>query len=46
MASILPAGRVGTADDIANAVLFIVTTSYVTGTVLAVDGGLPHAASL
>ena len=46
MASILPAGRVGTAEDIANAVLFIVTTSYVTGTVLAVDGGLPHAASL
>jgi NAD(P)-dependent dehydrogenase (short-subunit alcohol dehydrogenase family) len=42
-AKALPAGRVGTADDIANAVLFLVTTSFVTGTVLAVDGGLPHA---
>jgi NAD(P)-dependent dehydrogenase (short-subunit alcohol dehydrogenase family) len=30
---------VGTAEDIANAVLFLVTTSFVTGTVLAVDGG-------
>lgn len=39
----LPAGRVGTAQDIANAVLFLVTTSYVTGTVLSVDGGLPHS---
>jgi NAD(P)-dependent dehydrogenase (short-subunit alcohol dehydrogenase family) len=43
MANALPAGRVGTAEDIANAVLFLVTTSFVTGTVLAVDGGLPHA---
>ena len=43
MAKALPAGRVGTADDIANAVLFLVTTSFVTGTMLAVDGGLPHA---
>jgi NAD(P)-dependent dehydrogenase (short-subunit alcohol dehydrogenase family) len=39
----LPAGRVGTPDDIANAVLFIVTTSFVTGSVLTVDGGLPHS---
>jgi NAD(P)-dependent dehydrogenase (short-subunit alcohol dehydrogenase family) len=43
MASALPAGRVGTADDIASAVLFVLTNGYVTGTVLAVDGGLPHA---
>ena len=43
MANALPARRVGTADDIANAVLFLVTTSYVTGSVLAIDGGLPHA---
>jgi NAD(P)-dependent dehydrogenase (short-subunit alcohol dehydrogenase family) len=43
MANALPAGRVGTADDIARAVLFLVTSPYVTGTVLAVDGGLPHA---
>jgi NAD(P)-dependent dehydrogenase (short-subunit alcohol dehydrogenase family) len=39
----LPAGRVGNPDDIANAVLFLVTTPFVTGTVLAVDGGLPHS---
>jgi NAD(P)-dependent dehydrogenase (short-subunit alcohol dehydrogenase family) len=43
MASALPAGRVGSADEIANAVLFLVTTPYVTGSVLAIDGGLPHA---
>ncbi len=43
MAAALPAGRVGTPDDIANAVLFLLTTGYVTGTVLVVDGGLPHA---
>jgi NAD(P)-dependent dehydrogenase (short-subunit alcohol dehydrogenase family) len=43
MAKALPAGRVGTAEDVANAVLFLVTTSFVTGTVLAVDGGLPQA---
>lgn len=46
MAKALPAGRVGTADDIANAVLFVVTTGYLTGAVLPVDGGLPHASSL
>jgi NAD(P)-dependent dehydrogenase (short-subunit alcohol dehydrogenase family) len=43
MAKALPVGRVGTAEDIANAVLFLLTTGYVTGTVLVVDGGLPHA---
>lgn len=40
-AELLPAGRVGTADDIANAVRFLLTTSYATGTVMRVDGGLP-----
>ena len=43
VASQLPAGRVGTANDIANAVLFLVTTSFVTGTVLQVDGGVEHS---
>jgi NAD(P)-dependent dehydrogenase (short-subunit alcohol dehydrogenase family) len=43
MAKALPAGRVGTAEDVANAVLFLITSSFVTGTVLAVDGGLPQA---
>jgi NAD(P)-dependent dehydrogenase (short-subunit alcohol dehydrogenase family) len=36
-----PAGRAGTADEIANAVVFFLSaTNYVTGQVLAVDGGL------
>jgi NAD(P)-dependent dehydrogenase (short-subunit alcohol dehydrogenase family) len=42
-AAALPAGRVGTAQDIANAVLFLVSTSYVTGTVIQVDGGVTHS---
>lgn len=36
----LPAGRVGTAEDIAAAALFLMTSDFVTGTVLAVDGGI------
>jgi NAD(P)-dependent dehydrogenase (short-subunit alcohol dehydrogenase family) len=43
VASALPAGRVGTAGDIASAVLFLVTNGFVTGTVLQVDGGVSHA---
>ncbi|HEY1956859.1 MAG TPA: SDR family oxidoreductase [Polyangiaceae bacterium] len=43
MAKALPAGRVGTADDIARAVLFVIESPFVTGTTLVVDGGLPHA---
>jgi NAD(P)-dependent dehydrogenase (short-subunit alcohol dehydrogenase family) len=43
MARALPAGRCGTAEDIASAVHFLITNSFVTGSVLAVDGGLPHA---
>jgi NAD(P)-dependent dehydrogenase (short-subunit alcohol dehydrogenase family) len=36
-----PAGRAGTADDIADAVLFFLTaTEFITGQVIAVDGGL------
>jgi len=36
-----PAGRAGTADEIANAVVFFLTASdFITGQVLAVDGGL------
>jgi 3-oxoacyl-[acyl-carrier protein] reductase len=35
-------GRLGTGDDVANAVLFLVSdlASYVTGQVITVDGGL------
>lgn len=36
-----PAGRAGTGEEIADAVIFFLTTSdFVTGQVLAVDGGL------
>ncbi len=37
----IPLGRLGTSEDIANAVLFLVTSgNYITGQVLQVDGGL------
>jgi 3-oxoacyl-[acyl-carrier protein] reductase len=38
----IPMGKFGSPDDIANAVLFLASekTGYVTGQVLAVDGGL------
>ena len=37
----IPLKRLGTADDIADAVKFLATgTTYVTGQVLQVDGGL------
>jgi len=36
-----PAGRAGTADEIADAVLYFLSASnFVTGQVLAIDGGL------
>ena len=40
--SLIPAGRAGTPDDVANAVLFLVSdgASYVTGTNMAVNGGV------
>jgi len=36
-----PVGRIGSADDVAHAVLFAITNSFVTGTTLKVDGGEP-----
>jgi NAD(P)-dependent dehydrogenase (short-subunit alcohol dehydrogenase family) len=39
-----PVGRVGTADDIARAVAFLVQDSFVTGHVLTCDGGVSLAA--
>ena len=36
-----PAGRIGTPDDIAAAVLFAMTNSFMTGVTLRVDGGEP-----
>jgi NAD(P)-dependent dehydrogenase (short-subunit alcohol dehydrogenase family) len=39
VASALPVGRVGTADDVAHAVLFLMTNGFMTGAVLDIDGG-------
>jgi NAD(P)-dependent dehydrogenase (short-subunit alcohol dehydrogenase family) len=39
VAADLPVGRVGTAEDVAAAVLFLLTNRFVTGSVLDVDGG-------
>jgi NAD(P)-dependent dehydrogenase (short-subunit alcohol dehydrogenase family) len=36
-----PAGRIGTPDDIAAAVLFAMTTTFMTGVTLKIDGGEP-----
>jgi meso-butanediol dehydrogenase/(S,S)-butanediol dehydrogenase/diacetyl reductase len=38
----IPAGRIGTADDVARAVVFLLSddASWITGSVLAVDGGM------
>jgi len=42
IASRIPLGRLGTPDDVAEAVLFLCTeaSSYITGQVIAVDGGM------
>jgi pteridine reductase len=39
LASSVPLGRFGAADDVARAVLFLLRNEYVTGHALAVDGG-------
>ena len=36
-----PAGRIGTVEDVAEAVLFALTNTFLTGTTLKVDGGEP-----
>lgn len=38
-AGMVPAGRVGEGDDVAGAIVYLAGASYVTGTVLPVDGG-------
>jgi ketoreductase RED2 len=38
-----PLGRSGTADDVARAVLALVSNGYITGEILTVDGGLTQA---
>ena len=39
LAQTLPAGHAGTAEDVAQAVVFLMTNPFVTGTVLDIDGG-------
>ena len=36
----VPLGRLGTPEDIANAVAFLLDADYITGVVLQVDGGI------
>ena len=36
-----PAWRIGTSEDVANAVLFAMTNSFLTGVTLKIDGGEP-----
>ena len=36
----IPLGRLGTPEDIANAVAFLLDADYITGVVLQVDGGI------
>lgn len=38
-ATTLPVGRVGTADDVASAIVFVATNGFMTGTVIECDGG-------
>lgn len=39
----LPAGRIGRPEDVADAVAYLVTADYVTGSILPVDGGFTVA---
>jgi NAD(P)-dependent dehydrogenase (short-subunit alcohol dehydrogenase family) len=39
----VPAGRVGTADDVAGAIRYLIGADYVTGSILPVDGGFTVA---
>jgi NAD(P)-dependent dehydrogenase (short-subunit alcohol dehydrogenase family) len=46
LADALPVGRVGTSDDVADAIWHLLTNEFVTGTVLHVDGGHRLAAPM
>jgi NAD(P)-dependent dehydrogenase (short-subunit alcohol dehydrogenase family) len=39
MLGLIPLGRFATLEEIADAAVFLLTATYVTGTVLTVDGG-------
>jgi NAD(P)-dependent dehydrogenase (short-subunit alcohol dehydrogenase family) len=38
-ASLLPVGRVGTSEDLGEAIVALLRNGFVTGTVLTIDGG-------
>ena len=38
-----PMGRLGTPEEVADAVLYLTTAEFATGTILTVDGGLTAA---
>lgn len=40
LAQVYPLGRIGTAEEVAEAIYFLATASFITGAVLSVDGGL------
>jgi NAD(P)-dependent dehydrogenase (short-subunit alcohol dehydrogenase family) len=44
LAGALPVGRVGVAQDVAEAIVFLMTSGFTTGTVLHVEGGHDLAA--
>jgi NAD(P)-dependent dehydrogenase (short-subunit alcohol dehydrogenase family) len=43
LAAAVPTGRIGDDADVAAAIAYVIGASFVTGTVLPVDGGLTHA---
>ena len=40
LAKFYPLGRVGTPEEVAEAIYFLTTATFITGTVLSVDGGI------
>ncbi|MBR2774327.1 MAG: SDR family oxidoreductase [Selenomonadaceae bacterium] len=40
LAKVYPLGRIGTADEVAQAIYFLSSASFITGAILSVDGGL------
>lgn len=40
LAKIYPLGRIGTAEEVAEAIYFLATANFITGAILSVDGGL------
>ena len=40
LAKLYPLGRIGTAEEVAEAIYFLSTASFITGAILSVDGGL------